>query len=311
METTANMDDNFNVDFQGIKEEHPKSNKKTIIVLSITISVAIALITTIFLIGYFKFNWFKDQYDIDIKIKNFANQSDYFREKKIIKSKVLYTSGDEDLEENQQNNEELDNSKQLRNLDFYGSFSKSWNLAILNILGNEVSLKYEISLGGGILKNTLSVSCGNVKYSLGNTGTSSNKNELINIGDKKLFRVAFPGTPVPVQFSFGVGGSIEYDVNYDTSQKTYSITLKGTLFAKGELDQGVDHAEEIAVGAKGTIIKIRANNILTQISSSFVSHNSISISGGEITCYASGNIIGYGNFETIKREVKPWSKVLN
>ena len=100
-------------------------------------------------------------------------------------------------------------------------------------------------------------------------------------------------------------------MNYDTSQKTYSITLKGTLFAKGELDQGVDHAEEIAVGAKGTIIKIRANNILTQISSSFVSHNSISISGGEITCYASGNIIGYGNFETIKREVKPWSKVLN
>ena len=82
METTVNMDDNFNVDFQGIKEEHPKSNKKTIIVLSLTISVAIALITTIFLIVYFKFNWFKDQYDIDIKIKNFANQSDYFREKK-------------------------------------------------------------------------------------------------------------------------------------------------------------------------------------------------------------------------------------
>ena len=99
-------------------------------------------------------------------------------------------------------------------------------------------------------------------------------------------------------------------MNYDTSQKTYSITLKGTLFAKGELDQGVDHAEEIAVGAKGTIINIRANNILTQISSSFVTQNSIKVSGGEITCYASGNIIGYGNFEVNKKDSKLWSKVL-
>ena len=94
MEKTANLDDNFSDDFQGINEEHPKLNKKKILILSITISVAIALITTIFLVGYFKFNWFKDQYDLDIKIKNFANQADYFSEKKIIKSKVLYTSGD-------------------------------------------------------------------------------------------------------------------------------------------------------------------------------------------------------------------------
>ena len=310
METTANMVDHFNVDFQGIKEEHPKSNKKTIIVLSITISVAIALITTIFLIVYFKFNWFKDQYDIDIKIKNFANQSDYFREKKIIKSKVLYTSGDEDLDENQQNNEDLDNSKQLRNLDFDGSFSKSWNLATLNILEKEVSLTYEISLGGGILKNILSVSCGNVKYSLGNTGTSSNKQEVKNIGDKKLFSVNFPVIPVPVKFSFIAIGTIEYRVEYDASQKRYSISLQGTLFAKGELDQGVDGGE-ITVGAKGTIINIKANNILTQISSSFVTQNTIIISGGEITSYASGNIIGFENFEIINTDGKPWTKILN
>ena len=99
MERTDNLDDDFNADFQGISEEHPKSNKKKILILSITISVAIALITTIFLVGYFKFNWFKDQYDLDIKIKNFANQADYFSEKRIIKSKVLYTSGDSDERE--------------------------------------------------------------------------------------------------------------------------------------------------------------------------------------------------------------------
>ena len=75
MERTDNLDDDFNIDFQGISEEHPKSNKKKILILSITISVAIALITTIFLVGYFKFNWFKDQYDLDIKIQSLI----YFR----------------------------------------------------------------------------------------------------------------------------------------------------------------------------------------------------------------------------------------
>ena len=99
-------------------------------------------------------------------------------------------------------------------------------------------------------------------------------------------------------------------MEYDASQKRYSISLQGTLFAKGELDQGVDGGE-ITVGAKGTIINIKANNILTQISSSFVTQNTIIISGGEITSYASGNIIGFENFEIIHTDGKPWTKILN
>ena len=93
-ENSPNFKVSFNIDFEGIKEEPPKSNKKKILIYAVTISLTIALITTtILLVGYYKFNWFKsdeqndiekldnNQYDIDIKIKSFANQADYFTEK--------------------------------------------------------------------------------------------------------------------------------------------------------------------------------------------------------------------------------------
>jgi len=564
MERTDNLNDDFN-DFQGISEEHPKSNKKKILILSITISVAIALITTIFLVGYFKLNWFKDQYDLDIKIKNFANQADYFSEKRIIKSKVLYTSGDsdereqiidtnfvviltdrkkinttrggethinnatliildskikigekqtnlnsfnifdekqitefesnpsgsvypmgkfsyyengtiidinlpenmdrynaqsmaelinnvipklsrkkkedrkhglsikrrrtkkgdilietqepkeysdkftgskykgskfnknseidienekvkkvstitnlflqtqknddqtldfglqdftyeiiseiistkneeerkeevqlvkrlskklkfvksddlmeslllkeqekekEENEENQENNEDLDSSKQLRNLGFDGSFSISWNLVNVNILGKDISLKYEIGLKGGSLKNTLTLICGSLKIPFGNEGTSSNKKESKGI-DRPLFTVPFLGTPIPVSFTFKAGGNIGYEVDYDIQKKQFSISLTGELVAKAELGAGVTGVAEIAVGAKGTLIKMKAFNVITKMETSYIYKNKITFSGGEITCYVKGKLVTFEVFDVNKKFLKGWSK---
>ena len=574
MEKTANLDDNFSDDFQGINEEHPKLNKKKILILSITISVAIALITTIFLVGYFKFNWFKDQYDLDIKIKNFANQADYFSEKRIIKSKVLYTSGDsdereqiidtnfvviltdrkkinitkggeshinnatliildskikigekqtnlnsfnifdekqltefesnpsgsvypmaqfsyyengtiidinlpedmdrynaqsmaelinnvipklsrkkkedrkhglsvkrkrtekgdilietqepkeysdkftrskykgskysknteidienekvkkvstttnlflqtqkndeqtldfglqdftyeiiseivstkneeerkeevqlvkrlskklkfvknddlieslllkeqekekeengenKDLEENQKNNEDLDNSKQLRNLEFEGSFSYKWNLVAANILGQDILIEYEIGLEDGSLKNILTLSCGKLKMKLGNSGTSSNKKENKDTGDKKLFTVPFPGTPIPVSFSFKVSGNIGYGVDIDIPSRKFTISLSGKLVAKAELGAGVEGVAEIAVGAEGTLISVKASNTITKTSDSFFNQGKIHISGGEIKCYVYGKLISFKVFNLSKTFLKGWSKVI-
>lgn len=68
--------------------------KKKYLKYSIIISLAVLVITTVLLVGYFKFNWFKsepDEYDIDIKIQSFSNQVNYFTEKKNnhIKSGIL------------------------------------------------------------------------------------------------------------------------------------------------------------------------------------------------------------------------------
>ena len=72
-------------------------------------------------------------------------------------------------EENEKNEEkseiELFNLKKARKLAWEGSISKSWIIAHSNILGQTVSLKYELSLSDGTLSNTISVSCGVVTLS--------------------------------------------------------------------------------------------------------------------------------------------------
>ena len=598
-ENSPNFKESFNIDFEGIKEEPPKSNKKKILIYAVTISLTVALVTTtILLVGYYKFNWFKsdeqndiekldnDQYDIDIKIKSFANQVDYFTEKKTIKSTVIYTSGDseeseqiidtnfvviltdrkkleknekkkrsfinnatliildskikigeeetnlssfnifdekqitefennpngtiypmaqfsyfqngtiidvnlpedmdkynaqslldlidnviprlsrrkrddkknglkvkrrrtkrgdiltetqdekeysdkytrsrykgskykkkreldiqnekikkvstttnlvletqkedeetfdfglqnftyeitseitstkneeekkeevqlvkrlakkikfiksddlmeslvlkeqeeedkeneeneenEGIEENQENQEnegyndvELRNSKQLRNLAWEGSFSKSWTLASSNILGKTVSLKYTISLSSGKLTNKITASCDSISISYGNTGTSTNKNEPSkSTGDKTIFTIPFPGTPVPVKFKFKIGGSLGYNVKYDTSALKFTVSLTGTLYAKAEVVAGVKGVAEVSVGAQGTIVSITSSSSLTKKSSTYTSSNSISISGGEISVYAKGKLLNKEVFTITKKCLKGWSKKL-
>jgi len=328
METTVKLDNNFNVDFQGINEEYPKSNKKTIIVLSTTISVAIALIATIFLVGSFKPSEKKIQNEKvqkaptifletqkDFGLQNFnyeviSTKNEEEKKEEVLKELEKEKEENEDFEENKQNNEGLNHLKQLRNLYFDGSFSRSWTLTTLNILGKEVLLKYEISLEEGRLKNILSITCDNLKIQLGNLGTTSNKKETKNTGDITIFTVPFPGTPFQCPFSFKVTGTIDYDVDYDTSNQRFIIILKGALYARGDLAAGVQ-ANEINIGANGNIITIKATNILTRIGDSFVTQNNIAISGGEISCYASGKTVTNQDFEVIRTFSNAWNKFLN
>lgn len=85
--------------------QNPTKKKNNIFITIIL--AAFVIVATIFLIGYFKFNWFKKVYDeaeneiynLDVKIKSSVNQVDYFTETKKIKSKVFYTSGESDEQE--------------------------------------------------------------------------------------------------------------------------------------------------------------------------------------------------------------------
>ena len=203
------------------------------------------------------------------------------------------------------------NSKQLRKLATWeGSFSYSWTLASSNILGKTVTLKYEIKLSGGSLTNTVSVSCGSVSFSLGNTGTKSDKKQPSKgTGDKTLFTVPFPGTPVPVKFKFKLNGSIGYSVGYAIKTKTFSVTLTGTLSAKAELAAGVEKVAEISVGAKGTILSISTTSSITK-KTKYTASNTVKVSGGEISCYVSGKLLNNEVFSVTKKFIKGWSKTL-
>jgi len=57
-------------------------NKKKILFYSISIVLTVTIITSILFVGYFNLGWFKnDEYNIDIKIKSFANQALKSKEK--------------------------------------------------------------------------------------------------------------------------------------------------------------------------------------------------------------------------------------
>ena len=102
-------------------------------------------------------------------------------------------------------------------------------------------MKYEISLSDGELSNTLIVACGIVELYFGNTGTTRERHRPErSTGDKELFKIPFPGTPIPVTFSFNVGGSLGYDVYYDIYSKEFTISETGELYAKAELGAGID-----------------------------------------------------------------------
>jgi len=202
-------------------------------------------------------------------------------------------------------------SKQLRKLGTWeGAFSYSWTLATSNILGKTITLKYEVKLSGGSLKNVVSVSCGSVSFSLGNTGTKSDKKQPSKgTGDKTIFTIPFPGTPVPVKFRFKLNGSIGYSVGYATKTKTFSVSLTGTLSAKAELTAGVEKVAEISVGAKGTILSITTTSSITK-KTKYTASNSVKVSGGEISCYVSGKLLNKEVFSVTKKFLKGWSKTL-
>ena len=72
----------------------PKIKNKFKIVLTVIIFFAFIITISILLIGHFKFNWFNNEiYNIDIKISRNEYQTNFFNEKKTIKTKVGFTNG--------------------------------------------------------------------------------------------------------------------------------------------------------------------------------------------------------------------------
>ena len=88
-----NKEEVLNDDLVEKEVVQPKSHKKIKIAIVITASLAI-IATTILLVGYFKFDWFKSEiYTLDAKISRNTYQANYFTETKTINTKTGFTSG--------------------------------------------------------------------------------------------------------------------------------------------------------------------------------------------------------------------------
>ena len=118
----------------------PKNTKKIKIAIALVASLTI-IASAILLVGYFKFNWFKSEiYNIDAKLSRNAYQANYFSETKTINTRIGFTSGiTQDNEQKIYTNFMVmqKDRKELKNNDFL-------NTATLVILDTKLENKNEL-----------------------------------------------------------------------------------------------------------------------------------------------------------------------
>ena len=118
----------------------PKNTKKIKIAIALVASLTI-IASAILLVGYSKFNWFKSEiYNIDAKISRNAYQANYFSETKTINTRIGFTSGiTQDNEQKIYTNFMVmqKDRKELKNNDFL-------NTATLVILDTKLENKNEL-----------------------------------------------------------------------------------------------------------------------------------------------------------------------
>mgnify|MGYP007070204904 CR=1 FL=1 len=99
-EDENSIKETFNVSLKETEILPQKKSHKLAIALSITTAIAL-IAATVLLVGYFKFNWFKNEmYKIDANISRNVYQVNYFSETKTAKTKYSFTSGETEEKEN-------------------------------------------------------------------------------------------------------------------------------------------------------------------------------------------------------------------
>ena len=99
-EDENSIKETFNVSLKESEILPQKKSHKLAIALSIIIAIAL-IAATVLLVGYFKFNWFKNEmYKIDANISRNVYQVNYFSETKTAKTKYSFTSGETEEKEN-------------------------------------------------------------------------------------------------------------------------------------------------------------------------------------------------------------------
>ena len=99
-EDENSIKETFNVSLKETEILPQKKSHKLAIALSIITAIAL-IAASVLLVGYFKFNWFKNEmYKIDANISRNVYQVNYFSETKTAKTKYSFTSGETEEKEN-------------------------------------------------------------------------------------------------------------------------------------------------------------------------------------------------------------------
>ena len=91
-DTTESIKETFNVSLENREILPSKNNSKVKLTIAIISTVLILAAATTLLIGYFKFDWFKNEiYKVNANLTREVNQANFFSENKKINTRIALT----------------------------------------------------------------------------------------------------------------------------------------------------------------------------------------------------------------------------
>ena len=234
----------------------------------------------------------------DDLIKNIISKE----QKEIEKEQKLYKP---------EENKEWSETKYLRQLESEGEFSFDWTLLKTDILGQTINIKYSIQFSYGLIQNVLIIDIGSKKISLGNYGVDDRKLEIRqSLGEITLFKIPFPGCPIPIFFNFIIGGEIGFSIEFGNSTEVLSVGFSGDIYAKAEVSVGIKYVISVSVGAKGVLIGLSATHDIIKKSYLYSYDGVINVYGGEISLYAEGKLFIWKVFYISITLFDGWEKTI-
>ena len=210
-----------------------------------------------------------------------------------IKSETLL----ENIKKSKEEKKEEDNAeveeelpKQGRNL-FSISASRTFNIASFNVLGQTVSVKYEVGISGNRAYNKIVISSGIGSFSFGNTGCSGEVSWSKSY-TQTIFRLVVPPFPA-VQVGCFVKGSVYIGFGFSSGSgqsAKYWAKASGSLALGAEISAGFGSIASLSAYAQGTVIS--ASGQVTLQNRSVSGGSGFSISVGRLEVGIKGTLVG-------------------
>ena len=188
----------------------------------------------------------------------------------------------------------------LRNLGFNYNCEKTFVIKSISALGSTLTFKERVGVKNGKAFCQLITSSNTGTSTFGNAGASSAFSKTYSV-NANLMKFKFPPLP-SLEILLKGSGSINSSVK-ESSGKLI-LTLTGSLYAKGDITNGLSSVASVNLSTKGTIITI--NHTFTINSSNQITRSG-NVSGGTVSLVAEGKLLNKTVFKKTQTLWNGWS----
>ena len=183
-------------------------------------------------------------------------------------------------------------TKPLRNLGFPISASKTFTLASFDVLGQQVTIKYVISITSSKAINKIVITSGLGTLEFGNTGCSGSISKSYSYSTT-IFKFILPPPFSAISVGAYVKGSLYWGLGVQSGSGTgtkYWAELSGKLALGAEIKAGWDAVASATAYAEGNVID--ASGRVTISNGSVAKGSGLSLSVGKLVVGVKGCLVG-------------------